>query len=336
MSDTTEPTQASTDGPVVLAEPSAPAPVSQDQAKPKRGYGGFLGTVLGGLIAGGIGYGTGQVWPMFQTTAVDLSAIEADIAALKSAKAPTDPRIEDLAARLDQLVAAPNAEAAALDARLQGIEAALAANPAPDAAIKALQDEVARLKLAPAGAIDTTALKAEADAILATAKAEATAIAIDSRNAAALDRLQAAMDSGAPFGASLADLADPPALLGELATTGVPTLASLQDSFPEAARAALEVAIQADMGDSWTERALSFLQSTTGARSMSPREGNDPDAVLSRAEATLNAGDLRSAFAEIATLPPVAQEVLAPWMAQAQTRLDAIDAVAELSARIGG
>ena len=69
---------------------------------------------------------------------------------------------------------------------------------------------------------------------------------------------------------------------------------------------------------------------------MTPREGNDPDAVLSRAEAALVAGDLPAALAEIAALPPVAQEVLSPWVATAQTRLNAIAAVADLTSKIGG
>jgi hypothetical protein len=90
------------------------------------------------------------------------------------------------------------------------------------------------------------------------------------------------------------------------------------------------------MGESWTERAMSFLQSTTGARSMTPREGTDPDAVLSRAEAALGAGDLDLSLTEIAALPAVAQEAMAGWTTQAKTRQDALAAVAELAARQGG
>jgi hypothetical protein len=340
MSDATEPKAAAVETPVVLpepmTEPKAETPAPPVAATRKGGFGAFSGMVLGGLVAGGLGYAAGQAWPLVQPTGAELTALQAEVAALKSATAPADPRIDDLTARLDALDAAPKADSAALEARLDGIEAALAAAPAPDAAIKALQDEVARLKLAPAGAIDTTALKAEADKILATARAEAEATAAASRSAAAVDRLQAAMDSGAPFGASLADLTDPPAELAELAATGVPSLTSLRDSFPDAARAALAAAIQADMGDSWTERALSFLQSTTGARSTTPRDGNDPDAILSRAEAAVAAGDLATALGEIAALPAVAQEVLAPWVAKAKTRQDALAALADLTARIGG
>lgn len=337
MTDTAEPKPEPTDSPVILAEPVAEKP-AEAATPPKRrgGMGAFMGTVLGGVIAGGIGYGAGQVWPLVQSPAADLTAMQAEIAALKSANAPADPRIDDLIARLDALDVAPKGDTSGLEARLDGIEAALAAAPAPDAAIKALQDEVARLKLAPAGAVDTTALQAQADQILAEAKADAEAIAATTRAAAAVDRLQAAMDSGAPFAASLADLTDPPAILVELADTGVPSLTGLRDAFPDAARTALEAAIQADMGDSWTERALSFLQSTTGARSMTPREGNDPDAVLSRAEAAVVNGDLSAALSEITALPAAAQEVMAPWVKQARTRIDAIAAVAELSARIGG
>jgi hypothetical protein len=333
MSDTAaEPKPEATEIPVA----AEPQPEAVAQPKPRSRTGGFLGTVLGGLIAGGIGYGVGQVWPLVQGTSADLTAIKAEIAALKSA--PSDPRIDTLIAQLKEV---PKPDTSALEARLQGLETALAAAPATVAAVdagalKSLQDEVARLKIAPAGSIDTTALQAEADAILTRARTDAEAIAAANRSAAALDRLQAAMDSGAPFGASLADLPEPPAILTDLAATGVPSLTALRASFPDAARVALEAAIQADMGESWTDRALSFLQSTTGARSTTPREGNDPDAVLSRAEAALAAGNLDLSLTEISALPAVAQEAMAGWTATAKTRQDALKAVDELAARQGG
>ena len=97
------------------------------------------------------------------------------------------------------------------------------------------------------------------------------------------------------------------------AETGVPSLATLQDSFAEAARAALEAALRADMGDSWTDRAMSFFRTQTGARSLTPREGSDPDAILSRAEAALAKGDLVTTLAELDSLPEVARTAMADW-----------------------
>jgi len=67
-----------------------------------------------------------------------------------------------------------------------------------------------------------------------------------------------------------------------------------------------------------------------GARSVAPREGDDPDAVLSRAEAAVRSGDLDTALTEIAALPDVAQSAIADWQANAETRLEAKSAADDL------
>ena len=46
-----------------------------------------------------------------------------------------------------------------------------------------------------------------------------------------------------------------------------------------------------------------FLQNQLGGRSVVPREGDDPDAVLSRVGAAVEAGDLSTALTEIESLP---------------------------------
>ena len=85
--------------------------------------------------------------------------------------------------------------------------------------------------------------------------------------------------------------AEIPAALAN-AGDGIPTLLTLQEGFAEPARAALDASIRADMGDGWANRLTSFLRSQSGARSLTPHEGADPDAVLSRAEAALCGGTL--------------------------------------------
>jgi hypothetical protein len=71
-------------------------------------------------------------------------------------------------------------------------------------------------------------------------------------------------------------------------------------------------------------------------RSLAPREGNDPDAVLSRAEAALAAGDLGTALAEAAALPEAGQAAMAGWVGLAAVRQAATAALAELTAAVGG
>lgn len=68
-----------------------------------------------------------------------------------------------------------------------------------------------------------------------------------------------------------------------------------------------------------------------GARSVTPREGDDPDAVLSRAEAAVVDGQLDAALAEIAALPETARAEMAGWEAAAAKRLSAMRAAETLA-----
>jgi hypothetical protein len=122
-----------------------------------------------------------------------------------------------------------------------------------------------------------------------------------------------------------------PEAIASLADQGVPTQTSLNETFPEAARAALSVARSVDTeGAEGIGRVTTFFANQLGARSVAPKEGDDPDAVLSRAEAAVRSGDLSIALSELSGLPDVAQEALADWQARAETRLAATSAADEL------
>jgi hypothetical protein len=77
-----------------------------------------------------------------------------------------------------------------------------------------------------------------------------------------------------------------------------------------------------------------FLKRQLGARSVAPRDGSDPDAVLSRAEAAVRDGRVGAALTELETLPPEVQSAMEDWLAQARTRADAEQAVQDLSERL--
>ena len=79
------------------------------------------------------------------------------------------------------------------------------------------------------------------------------------------------------------------------------------------------------------ERLGAFLIAQTGARSLSPHEGTDPDAVMSRAQAAVDAGDLARALQELGGLPEAGQAMMSGWITGAQKRIAAADAVAELA-----
>ncbi|MEI2685427.1 MAG: mitofilin family membrane protein [Cypionkella sp.] len=158
-------------------------------------------------------------------------------------------------------------------------------------------------------------------------------MATKAADTAILSYISDALTNGSAFSDQLAQLSVPaPDVLISVSETGVPTVATLQGTFPEAARKALDAALRADMGGSWAQRAATFLRTQTGARSLTPREGSDPDAILSRAEAALTSGDLQTAMTEIAGLPKEAQEPMAEWLALAQKRLASTQAFAKLSA----
>jgi hypothetical protein len=305
--------------------------------------------------------------------APQIAALEARIAGLDSAPALDEMRqaLAALEARIATVEAMPpgtvveGADPAAtlalqqamtaLQGRLAALEAAPPQGGADPAALAALQDEVTALRAslsaqdaaAAAAVADVTAAAEAARAALAEAEAEAArlkdAASAATRAAAAeaaLGRLAAALETGAPFTTAADDLAKagqslPPAL-ADHAATGLPTLAALQDSFPDAARAALDAALKAGMNGSTGERIAAFLRTQVGVRSLEPREGDDPDAVLSRAEAALAAGDLDGALAETAALPEAGLAAMAGWVAQATLRRDAGAALAALTAAVGG
>lgn len=349
------------------AEPIAPPPARRSR---------FFPAVVGGAVAAALGFGAAQFvpdgWPLQSTADLEtriaaqtaaLSEAEAEIARLGAAlvaveaRPAADPALADRVAALE---AFPSPDDSRLEARMVALEqefAAIAAMPADgsaaspaaiaaqSAAIAALQAEVAALKGSTGSAADITAAAEAAEAKLAEAEARAA----DLRAAAEADAAQSlartsvrqiavALETGGPFETALTafDPAQVPDILAANALTGLPTVTDLQSNFPDAARAALDEALRADMGEGWSERVGSFLRSQTGARSTTPREGDDPDAVLSRAEAALAAGLVPDALALVADLPTVSQEAMANWVSSATLYLAGQEALDTLTAATGG
>lgn len=246
----------------------------------------------------------------------ELAPLADRLAALETAPAPAPPdlsRLDGLEDRLAAIEALPeggDASTAALAAKLAELERRLAAQP-PTANQAEVEAALARL--------------AEAEAEAARRAEEAAAAAAATAQAAARDRLLAAVESGAGFQAELAAL-DDPALATALAphVAGVATLDSLRSDFPDLARQVLDLARQDRADDGWGARIVDFLAAQTGARSVTPRDGDDPDAILSRAEFALGEERLADALAEIAALDPALRAPLDPWIARAEARLAAL------------
>lgn len=345
------------------AAASAPPPPALIEEKTEPRSGGFVPLVLGGIVAAGIGYGaaaisSGEIWPFAseddaaqaelqaslerqnQTIAsleerltglqegvdgIDLGSLEAELSdldqrveALRSAQSALTERVEALAGRIDTLEKQPMEQAVSPEA-IAAYERAL---DDLRAEVDAQRAEVARM--------------AE-EAVAAEQSAEQQSRLAESR--AALAEITAALESGAPFDEAVEVLAgngvEVPAPLNAVAADGVATRAELVDAFPELARDALaEARSVATQGSEGANRVTTFLRNQLGARSVTPREGSDPDAILSRAEAAVRNGNLAQALDEIARLPDVARAVLADWQVMAETRLNALTAADALSQQL--
>ena len=350
-----------TDNPDPVAEPNQ-APQAVEPVKAAKPRTSAVPLVLGGVIAAALGFGLAQVipqgWPLTQVSgltaqiAAQIAAQSQAIAGLQSkladlANAPIakpDPALGDRLATVEASVAAlpKPVDVAPLTQRLDAIESQLAGlSTAPGAtgtfdgaALAQLRSEVAALK---SGGPALDAKMAEATAQLDGIKAEAQAVVKAAAGRAALHQIQAALDSGAAYGSALADLptTDLPEILTTHAQSGMPSLQALRATFPQAARAALDAALRAASGESWTDRVSTFLRGQTGARSLTPHTGTDADAVLSRAEAAMVQGDLTAALAELDGLPDPGKAAMADWLALAKQRQDAVAAVQALTASLG-
>lgn len=332
-----------------------PQPAQQEAQR----SGGFLPLLIGGLLAGGIGYGA-ATWYEGQNAAPDLSsqvdAQGAEISDLRSTVAnlpavpdlaPLEDRIaaleSSLADRVDQIQSSLDDRLAEIDARLTDLEKRPSGDGTlSDTALAAYERELAQLREElDTQRQDVAAMAEQAQADLDAARAEAAAQEEEALAAAraaaaraALNRVAVAMESGEPFADLLPDLeaevGDIPAALRDAAQNGVTSQAMLKDEFPDVARAALAAArAEGVSGESGGLGA--FLRQQFDVRSTTPREGSDPDAVLSRVGAAVDEGRLSDALAEVASLPEVARAEMTEWTAKVQERADALDAITSLS-----
>ncbi len=155
----------------------------------------------------------------------------------------------------------------------------------------------------------------------------------------ARERLKAAVATGKSYADQLAAIAreaavEIPAALKGGADNGVVTMLELQQTYPDAARKALKSSIRAEAGEGVGAKLTAFLQSQLGARSLEERDGDDPDAILSQAEAALGRGDLQAAVDLVLLLPAEGQAEMATWLADAQSLLAVQSALEEFNATL--
>ncbi len=300
----------------------------------------FWPAVFGGVIAAMLGFiaGRGDMLDAYFPRAdlpepVDLTPLTEETAALTArvqdlenappAAAPDGDAItaglDDVSSALEAMQSTLQAQTARIDALEARPEAGTTAPPVDNSAeIEALQSSIAAL-----------------EARLAEQDAQASAEAARLLARAALTQVVTAVENGEAFEPALGALeevapVEVPDALRSAAAEGVPSMTTLRENFPDAARAALAAA-RADVPESEVAGIGGFLRRQLSARSVTPREGSDPDAVLSRAEAAVRSGDLETALTELAALPETSKSAMQTWLDGANARKEARDAAQALS-----
>ena len=158
--------------------------------------------------------------------------------------------------------------------------------------------------------------------------------------ALAFANLRAAIADGRPYAAELATIKSfvpDPGDLGPLpayADKGIPTVPELARSFAASKDAALAAAAPVASG-SILDRLLASAASIVKIKRVDEAAtGDSPGAVLARAEALLDKGDLAGSVQQVATLDGAPLQAFSVWLDQARARLGADDVVKRLEATL--
>lgn len=273
------------------------------------------------------------------------SRLADEIGSLRQSVAQIDPT--EARQRLDSLAAELKNQAAQLDTLKSGFTEAPGQVSGDVNVFKAdmegLRAEVASLRdqvSAQATRLDEVAKSAEervaAAVEQATTAQEQATTALDAAEASSQEALiRAAVASGAPYADAVTTLEahgiEVPAELAAAAASGIPTLASLRESFADAAHGAIQSSVLASAGDGVLARANAFVKAQVASRSLTPQPGTGTDAVLSRMEDKLRQDDLAGALAESQALPSEAAAAMQGWLDSAKLRLGATQGLAALA-----
>jgi hypothetical protein len=267
--------------------------------------------------------------------------LDADEAALKrhaaqlSRLGAVELTLKDQAARLAQLEARPPPAAAPEPQATLSTPAA----PSPESAeaIKALQDQVAKLTASTAATGDRVAA-VETQIRKAGAGERANQILLT-----ALANLRVAVEGSGPFAAELAaaqaaagdkpGTTDALSALGDDAKAGLPTTAALAERFDRVVAPAILRAPRDDANAGLWQQIRARVERLVVIRRMTPG-GPAPrdtvEAAIVNADAALKAGDLAGAAGALNALTGGAGNAVAPWLAQAKKRVAAETTLAKL------
>jgi hypothetical protein len=307
----------------------------------------FVGAFAGGA-ATAVLLGAAALWSL---GAVPLHLEGAHQPQLAAQLATLDRRIQELASHQ---TAAPSWEAA-LEARLAALEGARTA-PAPSAdstlarlsALEQRVDETARSAPANLPADNTLVNTDHRDIEALTARVTALEQRLsDDRATPASDRtvrlglaameLRMAVERGWPFRAELdavSRLVDDPTGLAPLkavADTGLPTPAALAQTLSKLTPTMLQAANPPGQEGGVLNRLEAGAERLVRIRRIEEAPGDDPAAVIARADVKATHGDIAGALAEIDKLPDKVRAPASGWIATARARLAALEAARQIS-----
>lgn len=261
-----------------------------------------------------------------ETVEATLAQVQGELDAVQAEIGAQTGLLANLEAQMEAIAALPEGTDTVDNAAMAALQATLAQQQSENEAMQSRLAEMA------------SAAQAEMDAVRERAgelQSETQAAVDEASNRAFVAGLTAALENGSAFGPAMSALTvAAPDALSAVAETGVETLLDLQRQFPAAARDGLAASLRATVSDDPADRVFAFLRAQVGARSLEPREGDDPDAVLSRAQEAVNTGQLDVALTELTALPEDGQAAMASWIGAAQARIDALAALDTLAADI--
>ena len=346
---------------VVSDEPSEDAVADAAEATDtERKSSGVVPLLVAGFVCAGLGFGaailsqpSNPIWPMHpdvaqfrDETTGQITGIDTRLNALEGRLTDVDQRavgdvfqsdLDELTTGYDQRFLEIASQLENFDKRLAALEKSTIESAIPDELVAQYQDEVKRLK---------ETLEAQRESLqqfmseTAENANEVTQRAKDTVARGILAQIRAAIDAGGPFEAAIQEFdeevgQDLPNQLRSFAEEGVQTYQELRDSFAEAARSALNAA-RDELNESEGFTGIgNYLRKQFQARSVTPKTGDDADAVLSRAEQALRENDLNGALNELDALPDAARDQMQPWIDQARERQDALEQLDILSQEIG-
>ena len=316
--------------------------------------------VVSGFICAGLGFGaailsqpSNPIWPVHpdvaqfhDETTGQITGIDTRLNALEGRVTDVDQRaigdvfqsdLDELATGYDQRLLEIASQLENFDNRLAVLEKSIIESAMPDELVAQYQDEVKRLK--ETLEVQRESLQQFMSETAETAN-EVTQRAKDTVARGVLAQIRAAIDAGGPFDTAIQEFDEQvgdaiPNQLRSLAQEGVQTYQELRDSFAEAARSALNAA-RDELNESEGFTGIgNYLRKQFQARSVTPKTGDDADAVLSRAEQALRENDLNGALNELDALPNAARDQMQLWIDQARERQDALEQLDILSQEIG-